>query len=62
MVVEKKHTTMIQEVVSIIADLVFLFFVSVIVAMVGLLNQFIKELMELCIISVVIVKSTIDNL
>ena len=49
---------MIQEVVVFIADLVFLFFVGVIVAMVGLLNQFIKELMELCIISVVVVKST----
>jgi hypothetical protein len=56
--VEKKHTTMIQGVLSIIADLVFLFFVSVIVVIVGLLNQFIKELMEFCTTFVVIVKTT----
>ena len=49
---------LIEEVVVFIADLVFLFFIGVIVVMIGLLNQPIKELMELCIISVVIVKST----
>ena len=59
MVVEKKHMTLIQEVVvSIIADLVFLFFVSVIVVKIGLLNQLIKELMEFCITFVAIVKTT----